>query len=117
MVRRTFCFSSSSSVPHSKIHNPLSLHSVLFLLPGSPPVAHPGGLLFLNSRQATTSSHCLRDNSTPFSSSGDISIDPALSETPIDLTPLAEEGMSRRTEVRFFLFDWDRRSVGEDIPR
>ena len=66
------------------------------------------------------------DNGTPFSSSGDIPIDPALSETPVDPALLAEEGMSRRTEVRFLLIgtgaarEWQnasRRGVGEDILR
>ncbi|KAM5538485.1 hypothetical protein V8D89_007818 [Ganoderma adspersum] len=39
------------------------------------------------------------DNGTPFSSSGDIPIDPALNETPVDPALLAEEGMSRRIQT------------------
>ncbi|PIL35760.1 transcription factor [Ganoderma sinense ZZ0214-1] len=39
------------------------------------------------------------DNGTPFSSSGDIPIDPALSETPVDPALLAEEGVSRSIET------------------
>lgn len=52
------------------------------------------------------------DTGTPFSSSGDIPIDPALSETPVDPALLAEEGMLRSIEVRSFCFGWARRGGG-----
>ena len=40
------------------------------------------------------------DNGTPFSCSGDIPIDPALSQPPVDPALLAEEGIPRVEEVR-----------------
>ena len=39
------------------------------------------------------------DNGTPFSGSGDIPIDPALSEVPLDPALLAENGVSAKEEV------------------
>ncbi|KAI1797303.1 hypothetical protein LXA43DRAFT_1089180 [Ganoderma leucocontextum] len=55
------------------------------------------GLPFPNS--GTSNREQSWDNGTPFSSSGDIPIDPALSETPVDPALLAEEGITRSTET------------------
>ena len=46
------------------------------------------------------------DNGTPFSNGGDIPIDPALSEPPLDPALLTEEGMSRGIEVSMLLLEW-----------